>query len=209
MRLSPFFCTSHSLRVKSLLPPAFGTARRRLQVRLKIRSNGELLFRLVCFPKTWPTINRDREEAGLSLQFHLAMSNMNLQSSATTLILTAAKYRSHPLSLFPLAITFTLYMVFPFLATYWTQTCDESDQRMGLFSPAGSWSWHTTTGASKGRQLVGTEINREMLQILISFSAWCEAKLLSSVFRQHLKYMQFWGCIKRKKKKLLISGYNF
>lgn len=74
MRLSPFFSTSYTLIVKSLLPPAFGIARRRLQVCLKIRSDGELMFRLVCFPQTWPTISRDGEEAGLSLagslQFH-------------------------------------------------------------------------------------------------------------------------------------------
>lgn len=100
MRLPPFLFTSHILLVKLLLP-AFGIVRRKLQVCLMIRSNVEFLFRLVCFPQTWPTVSRDGEEAGLSLagslQFPLVKCSMNLQCSATTFIITCQIEQSSPI----------------------------------------------------------------------------------------------------------------
>lgn len=51
--------------------------------------------------------------------------------------------------------------------------------------------------------LAGRDSNKQgKVTNLIFFSGWCEAKLLSSVFRQHLKFMQFGDCIKRKKEEI-------
>lgn len=52
MTLSPFLFTSLTYPVGKTILPVFGIAKRRLQVCLKIRSNTELQFRLVCFPQT-------------------------------------------------------------------------------------------------------------------------------------------------------------
>lgn len=87
---------------------------------MSLLSDGELLFRLLGFPQTWPTNTRDGERAGLtfadSLQFHWVKHNMKLQSSTNTSSITAAKTSSTPLSSFPLAINLKPYVLLLVLA---------------------------------------------------------------------------------------------